>query len=140
MHIALLVMRTAGALENAARRAFRPHRLSPAQFNVLNLLAENKGGLRAGDLAQQLVVHPSNITRLLRNLKRNGLVAQVDSPADRRQVVVALTPAGRSRWAKANRDYQEGLRACNHAISKAATERGAGVLKKLHDISHELFH
>ena len=139
VHLALQVMETASALENAARRAFRPHRLSPAQFNVLNLLAGCDDGMRAGDLALKLVVHPSNVTRLLQKLKRDGLIAQLDRPADRREVVVALTPAGRSRWAKAHRDYQEALRMFDRAFSPTAGRQGVEVLQRLRDISHELF-
>ena len=140
MHLALLIMETANAMENAARRAFRPHRLSPAQFNVLNLLATSDDGMRAGDLAQKLVVHPSNVTRLLQKLRRDGLVAQLDRPADRREVVVALTPPGRVRWSKAHREYQEALRVFDRAVSPAAGRRGAVVLQRLRDVSHELFH
>jgi DNA-binding MarR family transcriptional regulator len=131
-------METASALENAARRAFRPHRLSPAQFNVLNLLSDRPDGMRAGDLAARLVVHPSNVTRLLQKLKRDGLLVQVERPADRREVIVTLTPAGRTRWSKAHRVYFEAMRTIDRAIPAVAVRGASAVLQQLRDLSHEL--
>src|SRR5262245_32317183 len=105
MEIPLLVLRTAGTLKKTAATRFREFQLSPAQFNVLNLLSDRPEGMRASDLAADLVVDPSNVTGLLRRLSDDGLVEDCDAPEDGRSRVVRLTHRGRNRWQKANAVY-----------------------------------
>ena len=73
MHLALQILTTAQALEKAAQRIFRPHGLTAAQFNVLSLLSDQPGGMRASELASALIVDPSNVTGLLKRMKKDGL-------------------------------------------------------------------
>lgn len=125
MNLILQVVQTASALEGAAARLFRPFDLSPAQFNVLNLLGLNPDGLRAGDLAGQLIVDPSNITRLLQRMKAAKLLTTAEDPKDGRALVVQLTPAGRERWRKAQRAYEAALRELEAAAGLTAAHRAA---------------
>src|SRR5579883_336733 len=98
MHLVLQVLATAQALEKAGQRVFKRHGLSPAQFNVLNLLSDQPDGLRASALAEALVVDPSNVTGLLKRMKKEDLVREVDNREDRRTHIVALTEKGRRLW------------------------------------------
>lgn len=126
MEVPLLVLDAAGKLKKAATRLFRDFELSPAQFNVLNLLSDQPDGMRAGDLASQLVVDPSNITGLLRGLSADGLVVDCDSPTDGRSRVVKLTARGRTRWQKAHGPYARALGLVQDRLTpaeRAATER-----------------
>ena len=74
MQVVLRVFQTAQIFDKAAKRIFSPHGLTSAQFNVLNLLADQKDGLRASDLATSLIVDPSNVTGLLKRMSRDELV------------------------------------------------------------------
>ena len=126
MHLALRVVSTANALEKAAKRVFAPHGLTPAQFNVLNLLSDQKEGMRASDLAEALVVDPSNVTGLLKRMARDGWIADRANPGDRRQHVTVLAPKGRAAWARARHDYENSLRyvaATIPAASRGAAEK-----------------
>jgi DNA-binding MarR family transcriptional regulator len=105
MNLVLQVLTTAAQIEKAAHKLFRPHGLSAAQFNVLNLLSDQPAGLRASALAEALIVDPSNVTGLLKRMKASGHLRTVDSPDDRRQHVVVLTERGRAVWQRAVRDY-----------------------------------
>lgn len=121
MHLALQILLTAQGLEKAAQRVFRPHGLTPAQFNVLNLLADQPTGLRASALADALIVDRSNITGLLKRMKKDGLLHQVENPEDRREHVVALSPRGRKLWQEAGREYERCLAALDAALPHAQT-------------------
>ena len=109
MHLILHVLAAAQALEKAGQRLFRPHHLTVAQFNVLNLLSDQPGGLRASDLARALIVDPSNVTGLLRRMKKDGYLQELDNQADRRQHIVGLTRTGARVWKAAYRDYRRAL-------------------------------
>lgn len=64
------------------------------QLRVLTLAAD-AGPLRNTDVAQALAIHISNASRLCDRLVQAGLLNRRDSPADRRQVELTLTAAGR---------------------------------------------
>ena len=88
------LLRTADTLWNASRAFFERWDLSPSQFNVLNLLHLNPGGLSQTDLSRQLIMHRSNLTGLVDRLEKRGLVARREVAADRRAYSVVLTSAG----------------------------------------------
>src|ERR1035441_1696400 len=88
------LLRTADTVWNASRVFFERWDLSPSQFNVLNLLHLNPGGLSQTDLSRQLIMHRSNLTGLVDRLEKRGLVARREVAADRRAYSVVLTTAG----------------------------------------------
>src|SRR5664279_1552790 len=88
------LLRTADTVWNASRVFFERWDLSPSQFNVLNLLYPNPGGLSQTDLSRQLIMHRSNLTGLVDRLEKRGLVARQEVAADRRAYSVVLTAAG----------------------------------------------
>jgi DNA-binding MarR family transcriptional regulator len=122
MHLIIQILTTARALERAGQRIFKQHQLSSAQFNVLNLLSDQPEGMRATQLAEALVVDPSNITGLLKRMNAAGLLKELENPNDARERVVALSPKGHRLWQKANVDYQRELDRLGDLVS--AKERG----------------
>ena len=74
------------------------HGLSEGRLHVLFTLASAPDHqLPLGELADQLDVTPRNVTGLIDHLERDGLVARVDDPDDRRQTYARLTVAGGKR-------------------------------------------
>jgi len=117
MNIVLALLTTSRQVEKAGQRLFRPLGLTVAQFNVLNLLADEKEGLRAGDLAKALVVDPSNVTGLLSRMGEAGWLEDIASESDGRHRVVRLSPTGRGLWKKANHIYEGHLRVIDRRIT-----------------------
>ena len=66
--------------------------ISMAQLRCLHLIAA--GEARMSGLVAQLGVSISTVSGLVDRLVDRGFVSRHDDPADRRQVVVAATPAG----------------------------------------------
>ncbi len=73
--------------------------LSDGRFTLLRWLyqAENHR-LSMIELARRMNVSPANVTKLAKGLERDGLIKRVNHPQDRRLVIAALTPEGRSRF------------------------------------------
>src|SRR5688572_1968853 len=67
--------------------------LSPARFSVLNVIERNPG-LSQADTCAALGIQATNITPLLHDLERRGLIARRISPTSRRTNMLELTPAG----------------------------------------------
>jgi DNA-binding MarR family transcriptional regulator len=131
MHLALQVLLTAQALEKKALGLFKPHGLTPAQFNVLHLLSDQPEGMRASDLAHALIVDPSNVTGLLKRMKQVGLLRELENSGDRRQHVVGLNAKGRAVWKAARRDYEKNLAAIDSALSPVGRKTAEKVLQQL---------
>ena len=85
--VAALFTMNAG-LDRARRRSKGASTLS-----LLQLLARGDG-LRPSDLAEQLGVHPSLITRQIQELEDAGYVHVSANPQDARSLLVSLTPGG----------------------------------------------
>jgi DNA-binding MarR family transcriptional regulator len=64
-----------------------------SQAKVLYLIAASEG-MRMSELAVRLGVSISTTSGLVDRLVDHGLIARHDDPADRRQVVVTITPTG----------------------------------------------
>ncbi len=68
--------------------------VSVPQLRVL-VLTSMRGSVNLGAVATALDVHASNATRTVDRLVVAGLLDRRDSPADRRQAELTLTPRGR---------------------------------------------
>ncbi len=131
MNLVLQVLAAAQALEKAGQRTFRPHGLTVAKFNVLNLLSDQPDGLRASDLAAALIVDRSNVTGLIKRMKKDGLLQEVETTHDRRQHVVTLSPKGRAAWDSAHPVYEKGLSELVSGLSAARRRTTESVLQSL---------
>ena len=69
--------------------------LSPARFSALASLLFHGGPMRLSELARFERVRPPTITRLVRDLERDGLVSRRPDPDDGRAWRVGVTAAGR---------------------------------------------
>jgi len=65
------------------------------EHGILFMLRHQPGGVPLGLMATRLHVSPRNVTGLVDHLERDGLVARVAEPADRRSVLARLTAEGR---------------------------------------------
>ncbi len=104
----LQLLRSADTVWNASRTFFERWELGPSQFNVLNLLHLNRGGLSQTELSRQLIMHRSNVTGLVDRLEQRGLVERREAAADRRAYRVVLTPAGAKLLAEIMPRYYAG--------------------------------
>lgn len=64
-----------------------------SQTSALSVLVTT-GPMTPSQLASAERVKPPTITRIIGALQRHGLISRVPHPTDRRQVLVAATPAG----------------------------------------------
>jgi DNA-binding MarR family transcriptional regulator len=95
--------------------------ISLPRFAYLAQLHRHPGGLRMKALSRYLMVTGGSITGLTDELVKEGLVARVDDPGDRRSYLITLTPKGRSEFA---------VMAAEHERWLAALFKGLGVSHK----------
>ncbi len=86
-------MRTADMAFDQIGRLLRPLNVSAAGGLVLGILRDH-GSMSPSELGQRLIVTRATVTGLLDSLERRGFVRRSANPADRRGLLVEITPAG----------------------------------------------
>jgi DNA-binding MarR family transcriptional regulator len=77
------------------------------RFDLLAQLERNPEGLKMNALSRLLVVTGGNVTAIVDQLAKEGLVERLDEPADRRAFRIRLTRAGERSFAEMARAHEE---------------------------------
>jgi DNA-binding MarR family transcriptional regulator len=80
--------------------------ISLPRFDYLAQLYRHADGLRMNTLTRYLMVTGGSVTGLTDELEKDGLVQREDDPADRRSVLVRLTPSGRKTFERMAREHE----------------------------------
>jgi len=100
-----------GKLQALLEADLAPHGLTMGDYEVLVRLSEStKRQMRMCDLARDLRLSPSGLTRRLDGLVRGGLVRRESSEHDRRVMLATLTPRGLDVLTKAAPDHVAAVR------------------------------
>ena len=86
------IVRAGEAFVALANRALSGYQLSPAARQALAVLDGAGEPLSPTEIARRLIVTTASVTSLLDTLERRGLVERRADPADRRRLLVAITP------------------------------------------------
>ena len=88
-------IRTADMAFERIGRLLRPLGVSAAGGLVLGQLRDH-GAMSPSELGDRLIVTRATVTGLVDSLERRGLVLRSANPADRRSLLIEITPAGLS--------------------------------------------
>ena len=109
------------------------HSLTINDFEALLVLSHAEDGrLKRVDLARNLMLTPSGITRLLRGLEDAGLVERAACASDLRVTYAQLTGAGREKLEAASSAHIASIRALfEQHFTAEELDTVAGILGKL---------
>jgi DNA-binding MarR family transcriptional regulator len=92
---AVALQRTADRLQWRLSEMLKAFGLSPTQYNALRILrGAGDQGRSCSEIAERMINHDPDITRLVDRLERRGLVARSREGRDRRVITTRITPAG----------------------------------------------
>lgn len=92
---ALNIRRTSDRLQYHTQQLFKPHGITPTQYNVLRILrGAGDAGLRCSEIGERLVSSDPDITRLLGRLQKQKLIRRKRDPKDRRVIYATITAEG----------------------------------------------
>ncbi len=104
--------------------------ITPSQLGVLEALL-HLGPMPHCALAAKLLVSASNLTTVIDNLERDGLVRRDRDPKDRRVSITSLTPTGEARLAEFFPQHVERLVAAMNALEPGEQVELARLCRKL---------
>jgi DNA-binding MarR family transcriptional regulator len=117
-----------------ARDQQRRDRMTYAQTRALIALADSGGtsaDVSAGQLAKAADLHPATVTAMLDLLEEEGLVVRRRSDADRRCVLVALTPEGQALLERKRAEWSGQWDEMLAEVDAADIETAARVIQRL---------
>lgn len=130
------LIRTAEALHTEVSRHLAPHGLTASQFSTLKVLRLH-GPLAQKDIASYLLRTGGNITVVVDNLQKQGLVRRLRDKADRRLVMVSLTPTGQSLFDELYSPHLERIERAMGALSEPELRNLLETLERLHTTTVE---
>jgi MarR family 2-MHQ and catechol resistance regulon transcriptional repressor len=110
--------------------ALAKHSLTAGQLGVLEALL-HLGTLGQTELGEKLLRSKANMTTVLDNLEREGLVKRTRDEADRRVIRVSLTRAGKGRIESAFPAHADRLARLFDALSPEEQDELGRLCKKL---------
>jgi len=87
-------------IENRVRKALAAQfKTTLPRFDLMAQLERAPQGLQMGELSRRMLVTGGNITGIVDQLERAGLIVRTEDPGDRRVYLVKLTKEGRRQFA-----------------------------------------
>jgi DNA-binding MarR family transcriptional regulator len=77
------------------------------RFDLMAQLDRYRDGLKMNELSRMLMVTGGNVTAIVDQLEKEGLVERLDEPADRRAFRIRLTRAGEKSFAEMARVHEQ---------------------------------
>ena len=125
------LVRTAEALHSEVSRGLMVEGLTASQFSALKVLRLH-GPLAQRDIANYLLKTGGNITVVVDNLEKQGLVTRIRDTEDRRFVFVRLTLAGESLFARLYQPHLDRIRETMQPITDMDLTVLLNLLEQLH--------
>jgi DNA-binding MarR family transcriptional regulator len=101
------------------------------RFDLMAQLERHPEGLKMNELSRLLMVTGGNITAIVDQVEKEGLVERLDEPADRRAFRIRLTPAGRKTFAEMARAHEEWVVELLSGLSRREQDELLKLLAKL---------
>jgi DNA-binding MarR family transcriptional regulator len=101
------------------------------RFDLMAQLERHPEGLKMNELSRLLMVTGGNVTAIVDQLEKEGLVERLDEPADRRAFCIRLTRAGDKTFAEMARAHEQWVVALLSGLSRRDREELLKLLAKL---------
>ncbi len=128
--------RASATMGKLSRENIESFGLTEPQFGVLEVLG-HLGPITLGQLSKKRLVSGGNITCVVDNLEKEGLVARIPSPDDRRSIVVSLTDKGRELFVRIFVQHAECITQLVSVLSETEQEQLSYLCKKLGTALHK---
>jgi DNA-binding MarR family transcriptional regulator len=94
-------------VETHVRKALaRQFKTTLPRFDLMAQLERAPQGLQMGELSRRMLVTGGNVTGIVDQLERGGLLVRTEDPADRRAYRVKLTKEGRRLFAQMAAEHE----------------------------------
>lgn len=121
--------------ESISFELWKTHGLTLGQVRLLKKIRDNP--MVAGDLAKELGVLATSLTRMMERLQSNGLIERHLDRTDRRRIMVELTPLGKETLGNVNVFRKGPITAALESMSEDDRQQFSTALEKFLDTLSE---
>lgn len=121
-----------GICNNRLTEFLKSYELTPSKLNILVAVRFHGGqqGISQVDLSHHLIVTPSNMTKMLDKLEKDGLVTRQSLPGDRRVNIIKVTSKAEQFLDELWLGYLQVMETFMDGLSSEDKEQTALYLKK----------
>src|SRR5918996_1713992 len=101
------------------------------RFDLMAQLERHPEGLKMNELSRLLMVTGGNVTAIVDQLEKEGMVERLDEPADRRAFRIRLTRAGDKTFAEMARAHEQWVVELLSGLSRREHDELLKLLAKL---------
>ncbi|MDQ0223135.1 MarR family winged helix-turn-helix transcriptional regulator [Streptococcus moroccensis] len=112
----------------------KQHGITLTQFGVLEILY-NKGDLRIQDLIDKMLTTSGNMTVVIKNMIRDGLITRQPNPLDKRACLISLTDKGRAFIETILPDHYQNVGRIFSVLTDEEQDLLVSLLKKFKNLS-----
>ena len=124
------MVRATATFGKLTQENIRSFGLTEPQFGIFECLG-HLGPLTLGELSRKQLVSGGNVTCVVDNLEKEGLVERTRSPKDRRAIVARLTPKGKTLFNEIFTKHAAFVASTAAVLSEAEQRELSNLLKKL---------
>ena len=107
--------------------------LTIAQFGVLEALY-NKGDLKICEIIERILTTSGNITVVIKNLEKDGLIKKKPDPNDKRSCIISLTEEGKKIIENILPDHIKNIKGIFEILTDEEKNTLKTILKKFKDL------
>jgi MarR family 2-MHQ and catechol resistance regulon transcriptional repressor len=122
--------RAFSSFEKRSNESIKSFGLTQAQFSVIETIG-HLGPLKVGEICEKMLVTGGNMTLVLDNIEKLGLIERVPSRDDRRAIRVQLTAEGKNLFEDVFVKHAEKIAQYMSALSASEQKQLGDLLKKL---------
>ena len=122
--------RAFGTFSKHAFDDIRRYGLTQPQFGIVEILG-HVGPLTLGELAKKQLSSCGNMTVVVDNLEKEGLVVRKPCKEDRRSIYVHLTPKGQQTFKETFHHHARHITTLASVLAEKEQQQLAGLLRKL---------
>lgn len=130
LKMVIALSKSLNAHNRAALEVFRKYGLTMTQFAVLEALY-HKGPMKIGEITEKILSTAGNMTVVIQNLERDGLIDCRQHPEDSRARLVSLTERGETTLRELFPSYLEAVKNVFSPLSGDEQQLVTQLLKKL---------
>jgi len=129
VHAMIVYKLAARTIDKNVGKTIKQAGLTQSQFGVLDVLY-CKGEMPICDLMDKVLGTAGNMTVIIKNMERDGLVYRTVSPYDKRKFVIGLTAAGQQKFEEVLPGHREEVNQAFNVLTDEERSQLISILKK----------
>lgn len=135
-HAHIVLQRAERLIQSNIGKSIRDHKLTDSQFSVIDVLY-SKGEMRICNLMNKVLATAGNMTVVLKNMERDGLIYRKQDSEDKRAFIVGITEKGSKLFEDIIPGHRKEIEDVYSVLSTKEKEQLISILKKFKKIEND---